>query len=348
MANVTAAELRDYSTRLLAAGGYSSADAGAMADLLVWANMRGVDSHGVLRIPRYVEMLDEGEAQAGHRMEVAQAFGAIRVIDADRAPGAVAMNRAVDEAIDLSRDHGLGWCAVRRTSHAGAIGYFVERVARSGRIGIAMTASKPLMNYPGARGEVLSTNPLAFGMPLGAGREPLLFDMSTAAVALGKVMAAKDAGRAIPTGWAVDSAGVETTDASKVAALLPMAGPKGSGLSLMIEMLCSVLTLNPAIAPVLNGGKNGGFNGMVLALDPAAFGDADAVLAEAAELAEAIRQRDPAPGVDRIRLPGERGYETARKRGESGIDLADGTVRRLAAMAQRLEVAIPSALALPG
>lgn len=348
MANVTAAELRDYSARLLAAGGHSEADASAMADLLVWANLRGVDSHGVLRIPRYVEMLDDGETQAGHRIGVAHAFGAIRVIDADRAPGAVAMNRAVAEALELSRDHGLGWCAVRRTSHAGAIGYFVEKVARAGRIGIAMTASKPLMSYPGARGEVLSTNPLAFGMPLGGGQDPLLFDMSTAAVALGKVMAAKDAGRAIPPGWAVDADGIETTDASHVAAILPMAGAKGSGLSLMIEMLCSILTLNPAITPVLNGGRNGGFNGMVLAIDPAAFGDADAVLGQAAELVKAIRQRDRAPGLDRIRLPGERGYETADKRLESGIDLADGTVIRLAALAARLGVTTPSALTASG
>ena len=338
---ISADALRDFAAGLLAAGGFARDDAAAMADLLVWANLRGVDSHGLLRIPRYIEMLAQGLVRADHAMTIAQGFGAIRVLDAGKAPGAAAMNRAVAEAGGMAAQFGLGWCGVRRTSHAGAVGYFVEKLALQGMVGIAMTASKPLMSYYGAKGEALSTNPLAIGVPLPAGHDPLILDMSTAAVALGKVMAAKDAGRPIPLGWAIDADGAQTTDPHNVAALLPMAGAKGSGLSLMIEILTSILSGDPTIAPALTGQKGGGFNGMVLAIDPRAFGEPDQFLANVASLRDAIAALEPASGFDRVRLPGERGYETARSRNHDGIDLAAGTQKRLAACAQELGVALP-------
>jgi ureidoglycolate dehydrogenase (NAD+) len=345
MPAISAPALRRFASALLTGGGFADQDADAMADLLVWANLRGADSHGVLRIPRYIEMLALGQVKADHQISIVQAFGAIRVVDGDMAPGAVAMNRAVKEAMTMATGFGLGWCGARRTSHAGAVGYFVEQIARAGMIGIAMTASKPLMSYFGAKGEALSTNPLAISVPAPDGGDPLILDMSTAAVALGKVMSAKDANRPIPLGWAIDAEGAETTDPHKVAALLPMAGAKGSGLSLMIEMLCSVLNGNPAIAPALTGGKGGGFNGMVLAVDPRAFGDPQAFREDVGALMAAIGGLEPASGFDRVRLPGERGYETRRLRERDGIALASGTVDRLIDCARGLGVELPAGLA---
>jgi ureidoglycolate dehydrogenase (NAD+) len=341
MTTISAETLRDFAAALLAAAGFDGSRSSEMADLLVWANLRGVDSHGVLRIPRYIEMLQTGEVSAdGDIIEVSR-FGAICILDAGKAPGATAMNRAVDEAASLASTFGLGWCGVRKTSHAGAIGYFVQRLARRGLIGIAMTASKPLMSYYGAKGEALSTNPLAIGVPTKSGEQPLIFDMSTAAVALGKIMAAKDAGRAIPLGWGVDDSGADTTDPHKVAAVLPMAAAKGSGLSLMIEVLCSLLVANPNIAPALTGGRSGGFNGMVLAIDPNAFGDRDRFLEEVSALAATIHGLTPAPGFEKVLLPGERGHETERARSRDGIPVATGTVKRLTEAATALGVAIP-------
>lgn len=340
MALIKHADLVTYATALLTAGGFAPAVAAEMADLLVWANLRGVDSHGVLRVPRYVEMLHEGDVTADVAIQEATSVGAMKLLDAGKAPGASAMNRAVREACALAGQFGLGLCGVRRTSHAGAIGYFVEQVARQGKIGIAMTASKPLMSYFGARGEALSTNPLAIGVP--AGDAPaLVFDMSTAAVALGKIMAAKDAGRAIPVGWGVDADGADTTDPHQVDAVLPMAGAKGSGLSLMIELLCSVLLGNPNIAPALSGGEGGGFNGIVIAIDPAAFGEPATFIGQVRELADAIHRLEPAPGVAEVLLPGERGHRTQIERQRDGIPVADGTLKRLHALGAQLGVAAP-------
>ncbi|MBF9034333.1 Ldh family oxidoreductase [Rhodobacterales bacterium HKCCE2091] len=337
--------LRGYAEALLTAGGFASDDARQTADLLVWANLRGVDSHGVLRIPRYVEMVEQGSmVSRGTPPREVGGRGAVRVLVGGRCPGAVGMNAAVEVAADLAASHGIGWCAARAISHAGAIGYFTSKLAARGLVGIAMTASKPLMSYHGAIGEALSTNPLSVAIPAGASRQPILLDMSTAAVALGKIMAAKDAGRDIPEGWAVDAEGRTTTDPDKVAALLPMAGPKGSGLSMMIEMLTSVLAGNAVIGPVLAGTKKGGFNGMVLAVDPAAFGETDAFAAEVARLADAIHALPAASGTDAVLLPGERGAATAAVRARDGIPLAAGTSARLAALAGKLGVAIPEAL----
>lgn len=344
MSNIKVDELLEFSSALLWAGGFSESDARATAELLVWANSHGVDSHGVLRIPRYIEMLEKGLIQSGKPIDVSCPSDAICIIEAGRAPGAVAMNMAVKRAAEAADKVGIGWCAVRKTSHAGAIGYFVEQLAQTGKVGIAATASKPLMSYYGARGPALSTNPLAIAIPRLQQKDPIILDMSTAAVALGKILAARDAGTRIPRGWGVDEEGVDTEDPHKVASILPMAGAKGSGLSLMIEILCSLLVDNANIAPVLNGGKPGGFNGLVLAIEPSFYGDKQRFLENVESLASALHGLDPASGVDKIRLPGERGYQCARETALGGIQISTGTAARLRECAGRYLVEFPKAL----
>lgn len=341
---ISATDLKSFSKRLLEAGGFSAADAEQTADLLVWANLRGVDSHGVLRIPRYIEMIEEKIMTSGGTPVLAHAHGAIAVLDGGKCPGAVGMNAAVEQAERLARTFGIGWCAARAISHAGAIGYFTSALAARGLVGIAMTASKPLMSYFGAKGEALSTNPLSIAVPVHGG-EPVVLDMSTASVALGKVLAAKDAGKPIPSGWAIDENGADTTDPNKVAALLPMAGAKGSGLSLMIEVLTSVMAGNAVIGPVLLGRKKGGFNGLVIAVDPAAFGNADSFAGAVDDLRTAIHTLPPAEGTDTVLLPGERSSRTGNKRAAEGIPLAAGTAKRLAEVATRFAIPLPQALA---
>lgn len=340
---IAAPDLTAFSEALLVAGGFAREDARQMAALLVWANLRGTESHGVLRIPRYIEMLEQGSVVTGKLPSFAHEFGAVAVLDGGRCPGAVGMNAAAEKASSLASAFGVGICSARAISHAGAVGYFAEAIAAKGQVGMIMTASRPLMSYVGAKGEALSTNPLAISAPV-PGAAPVTLDMSTAAVALGKVMAAKDAGQPLQPGWAIDEAGAETTDPNRVAALLPMAGAKGSGLSLMIEILTSVLAGNAVIGPVLLGRKKGGFNGVVIAIDPAAFGPREVFAEGMAELVEAIHGLPPADGVASVLLPGERGAATARQRAAEGVPLAAGTAKRLAETATRLGVQVPAEL----
>jgi len=334
------ADLQRYAAALLAAAGFGRKQAEQTAELLVWANARGVDSHGVLRIPRYVEMVEAGTIKPDAEPEIVERKGAISVLEAARAPGATAMVAAMQEAVAQASKFGVAWCAARNITHAGAIGYYALQAAAKGYVGIVMTASGPLMAYQGSRGSAVSTNPLAIAVP--STGDPVVLDMSTANVALGKVMAAKDAGKAIPPDWGVDAQGQPTTDPKQVATLTPLGGPKGSGLSLMIEILVSVLVNNPVIAPALNGNGAGRMNGLAIAVQIDALGVSDRFAQEVTNLAQALKASPLAAGTSSILMPGERGFAEAAAREAGGIPLPRGTVARLAKLADRFGVDPPS------
>jgi ureidoglycolate dehydrogenase (NAD+) len=333
-----AQDLEAFAEQLLRAGGYARAHAVQTAKVLVWANARGADSHGVLRIPRYIEMVEQDIIVPDAQIQMEKSEGAIAVLEAGRAPGASAMNRAMDEAVGLAERFGIGWCSARNITHAGAVGYYAQQAVAKGCIGVVMTASGPLMAYHGSSVSGVSTNPLSVAVP--SGDRPLLLDMSTSTVALGKIMLAKDAGRPIPEGWAIDETGAPATDPAKVSTLTPLGGPKGSGLSLMIEVLSSLLVSNPVISKALQG-ERGGMNGVALAVSLSAFGPEEAFRSQVDDLASVLRALPKASGVDKILMPGERGGREADARYSSGIPLAEGTEKRLFALSDRLGVSVP-------
>ncbi|MGY8957714.1 MAG: Ldh family oxidoreductase, partial [Alphaproteobacteria bacterium] len=148
--NVVSAEaLKRFVKEIFRSSDVSDEHAEIWADMLVWANLRGMDSHGVLRIPRYIAYMKNGNIHARPNMKVEKRSGAIAVIDSDWAPGPVALSAAMDEAIGRARECHMGWCIVRNITHGGAIGYFAMQAARAGFAGIVMTASRPLMAYYG-------------------------------------------------------------------------------------------------------------------------------------------------------------------------------------------------------
>src|SRR4029077_7776806 len=227
---ISSSDLQGFASALFQALGVAGPMADEWAKSLVWASLRGVDSHGVLRIPSYIDRLKKKLINPAPNMRVETRAGAIAVLDADRAPGAVAMSRAMDAAIARAREVHFGWCAARNITHAGAIGYFALQAANAGMAGIVMSASGPLMAHHRAKGSGESSNPLAIAFPAKR-RPPLLLDMSASNVAMGKIMSARDAGGDIPLGWGMDAQGRDTTDPRKVTTLLPLGGPKGSSLS---------------------------------------------------------------------------------------------------------------------
>jgi ureidoglycolate dehydrogenase (NAD+) len=338
------AELEAFVGAIFVKTGLSREHADAWAKMLVWANLRGTDSHGVIRIPRYIDLVLAKSINATPNMRVTRKPGAAAIVlDADRAPAAVALTRAVAEAVAAAREAGVGWCAARHLTHTGAIGYFALQVAEAGMAGIVMSASGPMMIYPGTRVAAVSSNPIAFSIPRRNGR-PYLLDFSTGVVANGKIMAAADRGEKIPLGWGVDKDGRDTTDPKAVENVLPMAGAKGAGLSFMIECLTSLLLSEPRIAPDLESwaiGDDPFLNGSVVAIDPGAFGDADKFLREAERLGIAIAGLTRAAGVDQIMLPGERGDAIRAEREVKGIPIPRGTWQRIAKAAQALGVKPP-------
>ena len=139
------AELSAFTSAIFAAAGVSRAHADEWANMLIWANLRGVDSHGVIRIPRYLYLLRRKSINAAPNMRVERKDGAVVILEADRAPGAVAMTRAMHEAIETAREVHIGWCGARNITHSGAIGYFALQAAEAGMAGIVMSASGPMM-----------------------------------------------------------------------------------------------------------------------------------------------------------------------------------------------------------
>ena len=265
------------------------------------------------------------------------------IFTADRAPGPVAMTRAMEEAIARARDVHIGWCAVRNITHAGAVGYYALQAVEAGMAGMVMTASGPMMAYHGSSKAGVSTNPLAIAVPAKT-RRPFLFDMSTASVPNGKVLDARDRGVEVPRGWGIDAEGRETTDPNKIATLLPVGGAKGSGLSFMLECLCSLAVGNPRIAPALSsrpGNESPLMNGVAMAIDLRAIGDLDQFTQAADCLGDAIAGLPPAQDVERVLLPGERGDHVLAERHAAGIPIAKGTWSRIVSAAQRVGVAAP-------
>lgn len=341
--HVSAQALETLVSGIFVHAGVGADDAATWSRSLVEANLRGVDSHGVQRVPRYLELLGLGRINARPAMKLLYEDGALALLDADRAPGPIGMAMAMDVAMRRASAAHVGWCVARDITHAGAIRQYVETAAHAGMIGLAMTASGPLMAYHGSKGAVVSTNPLAIGVPV-QGRAPLILDMATSVASLGKVLAAAKAGRSIPGDWGLDADGVPTTDPSLVRTLMPMSGAKGAGLSLMIEVLASVAAGNGVLVPALAGAKDSRMNGVAIAVDLSALGRPGVFEAAVAELAAAIASQPAARGVESLLLPGERGDAIKRERAGLGIPLPQSTWNELAGAAAAAGLDMPPEL----
>jgi LDH2 family malate/lactate/ureidoglycolate dehydrogenase len=339
-------DLRALVTGIFAARGASQADAAAVADALVWANLRGIDSHGVSRVPRYLELFDKGESAPDAVPEVRRPRAAVAIVDAHAAPGPVAMNRAAAEAVAGARESGIGWASVRGTVHTGAIGYYTSRMAEEGMAAVGVVAGMPNMAYAGARGAAVATSPLSVAVPA-ARHELVLLDMATAVMALSRIAQLKAAGTELPPGVAVTADGEPTTDPAQAKVPLPAGGAKGAGMSLVFELLASGLVANPIVPGYHSGtaaGRRHRQNGFLLAVDVSAFLPLNEFTATVDDTVDAIKALPPADGTAEVLVPGERGRRCAAERLVSGVPLGAKVWRELSGAAETLGVAVPAPL----
>ena len=239
MRTLRAEPLQGWSASLLAASGLEADAAETVAGTLVATSLRGVDSHGVARLPIYVERLRAGVLNGTPRPKVDRRDGAVAVVDGDGGPGQIAGLFATDLSVELAGSFGVGAVTVHSSNHYGAAGIYAARAARAGMVGVSTTNADPLaVPFGGAR-KALGTNPIAFAAPTDGG--VFVLDMATSQVAANKVFNARDEGRAIPEGWAVDESGAAITDPDEFYAVVPLGGYKGYGLALMVEVLSGVL-----------------------------------------------------------------------------------------------------------
>lgn len=335
--------LQDFMQRIFEKVGMPPEDARIEAEVLVWANLRGVDSHGVLRIEWYLELIDKGVMNVRPSIRVEKETPATLIVDADHALGPVVTTLAMRKVMEKARSAGIGWGMIRNTTHQGAMGYYALMAAQEGMAGIAIVNGPPTMAPFGATAMGVHNTPLAIAVP-SRSRPPLMLDIAMSVAAGGKLRLAKDKGVPIPLGWMLDRQGRPTTDAHQAHTLLPIAGPKGSGLAIMFECLTGMMLGDPLLEPSLEkvpGADTHRQHGIVAAIDIAAFTDVDGFRDHVDGLVAELKKLPRAEGVDEILVPGELEDRTEVERRRDGIPLPAGTVQKLDLASRRFGVAMP-------
>ena len=319
-------------------------DAAIVADGLVWANLRGIDGHGVSRLPLYLRMIDRGQIDVAAKPKLAQGGAATFVLDGARGFGPVAMMQAIALGAERAAKTSVCFGLVRDTTDTGAIGRYVQWMAERGCAATIMGAGPAFVAYHGARVASLGTSPLAIAVPSGDGA--IVLDMATSAISNGTILQARATGAALPPNSALTREGAPTTDPNHAEILLPLGGAKGSGLGFMFEMLASVLAAAPIQAPALGPERRSSLsqNIAVLAVDVAAFRPVADFASDADALSGVIKSLPRQAGVDEIRLPGERAARTEAVRRKSGIPIPRKLWEEVRAMAEANALELPRAL----
>jgi LDH2 family malate/lactate/ureidoglycolate dehydrogenase len=342
---VDQAELARFFTDIFVAKGMSADGAATVAEVLVWANLRGVDSHGAMRLPSYLDQIKKGEFDPKAQPKLRPLLPATFVLDSAKAAGPVAMLAAAAHAIDIAERYGVGVGIVSDTAHTGAIGRYAHWIAERGYAALVMVAGPPFMAYHGAKVTSLATSPIAIGIPGPEDRDPLVLDMATSVTAAGRIRQAAQEGRPIPEGAALDADGQPTVDGAKASILLPLGGPKGSGLSLLFECLTGVLAGTPIITTLagLTGPNLPLSNAMVTVVNIANFRPLADYRRDVGLLVDVVKGLPRREGFDELMLPGERGGREAAVRRSNGIPLPPKLWRELGEIAQSLGVPPPKA-----
>jgi LDH2 family malate/lactate/ureidoglycolate dehydrogenase len=344
LVNVSASATQALIKDALVAAGLPAADAAKCADLMTEADLTGADGHGIFRLPQYIRRIKAGGFNKHPNITVKRTAPATALVDGDNGMGHLVMSRATDEAMTLAKETGVSWVGVRRSNHAGPAGLYAEMPAQRGMVGLyAAVANANHMGTWGGTDLLLGTNPLAIGVPSGAG--PLVLDIATSIVAYGTVKKYAQRGLAMPEGWFVDAkTGAPITDAnrSNEGLLLPMGEYKGAGLALMLGLLAGVLNgaafgrdvvdFNADDKSATNTGH------FIIVVDIARFLPLDTFKTEVDRHVADLRASNRLPGVEEIRLPGDRRAQCRTERSRDGVPLPKPLIALLDKLSGELKI----------
>ena len=339
--------LTQVGANVFAAAGTPSDEARIVAELLVEANLCGHDSHGVIRIPQYLDTIDRGDIVPGSVLEVKRETPVLAVLEAHWGFGHVAMSRAVDMGIEKARACGLSAVAVHHANHIGRLGSYVDKIARQDMVGLLFVNGTPVYRMApwGGTEARLGTNPLAQGFPTATG-ESIVLDMTTTVVAEGKVRIQRNRDEPTPDGWLIDAAGKPTNDPNVLytepsGTILPLGGSvghKGYGLNVAIELLAG------AVGGAGCLGKDRQFrNGVLLmVLDIEQLVDLEEYYQEVDDFVAFLKTSPPLQDDGEILLPGEIEQRVRRGREAEGIFIEDETWEQITARAEQLGATLPT------
>lgn len=338
-----------------------SVDARITADVLVEADLRGIDSHGVARMSRYVSGIQQGMMKPKSNPKVVHETPCTATIDGDAGLGQPVSYRAMKLAISKAREHSVGFVAVRNSNHFGIAGYYAMMALAEDMIGFCMTNTEVIVVPTFARNAMLGTNPIAITAPAGKER-PFVLDMSTSTVTRGKIEVYARLEKQIPTNWATNERGVATTDPARVlqniinrrgGGLVPLGGAleesgghKGYGLALAVEIFSAILPgalYSNRVYPKDKSGKPlpSGIGHFFGAMRVDAFRPKDEFKRDMDDLINRLKSAPKADGADRIYIHGEKEFEETEKLAKTGIPLNPKVVEDLRTIADQLGISSP-------
>jgi len=334
--------LRTLARAIFLGAGLPHPEAEIIADSLVAANLAGVHSHGVSRISDYLERMERGLITRATKIDVVRESATTALLDANNGWGQVASQRAVEIVVGKSRDFGSAWVGVRNSNHYGTAAYWTSRMASEGMVGISSTNASPVMAPFGSRRASLGTNPISIAVPSGSGA-PVVLDMATSIQARGKIILADKNGESIPEGWAITKDGRPTTDPREAleGSMLPAAGPKGSGLAIMLDVLTGVLTgarFGLGVPRMYEDPEPQQLGHIFAAINVEAMMPLDEFLARISEKERETRESPPADGFDRVLMPGDVELEKEDAHRSSGLPLGKEVYEELLSTARRYGV----------
>ena len=339
---VEADTLMEQVTAIFAACGMSDTDAAVLADSLVQADLRGIHSHGVLRVPDYVAKLTgEGVNPGGVPRVVSQCGGAI-VVDCDNNMGQIGGVFAMRQAIECARSAGIAASAVSGSNHAGTMDYYVRLAIAEDMIGVATTNALPTMAPWGGVDKIIGLNPIGIGIP-GGEEGPIVLDVALGATAHGKIRVYHQKGEAIPAGWAFDKNGRPTTDAAAAldGLIQPIGAFKGLGLAVCMGVLSSLLSgagYGTESGNMVDGPSAGADGQFYVAINVPFFEDVSRFKSRVDTVVRQIRTSRRALGIERLYAPGGLEDEIALRNRQAGIPLNEETLQGLLRAAVQLNV----------
>lgn len=341
---VSQPELLDAVTAIFAATGMSGADAALLADSLVLADLEGVHSHGILRVPEYVKKVTIDGVDPAGRPAVVKDAVAIMTIDGGNSMGQIGMSFAMDRVIERAAETGIAAAAIRGSNHSGAMSYYVRRAVAKDMIGIATTNALPTMAPIGGAERIVGINPVGLGVPAGE-EHPIIYDAAFGATAHGKIRVYAQKGLPIPGDWALDAEGMQTTDPVKAidGLIQPVGGYKGIGMAMVMGVLSSMLSgaaYGTELGDLHRGPTAGQDGHFVAAINIAALEDVGRFKQRIDKAVREQHETKLAPGANRTYVPGEIESEKRERYLRDGIPLNPVGLKDMAQTAKSLGVDI--------
>ncbi len=323
---VTKKQLKELVKNKLHKAGLQENHADTAAEIIVFADERGIHSHGAIRVEYYAERIAKGGINTNPNFQFEKTGPCTGVFHSDDGTGLVAAKLAMDEAIKMAKENGVAIVGVKNMSHSGAISYFTHQAANEDLIGISVCQSDPMVVPFGGAEAYYGTNPIAFAAPSSDGRK-ITLDMATTVQAWGKILFARSKNEPIPDTWAVDSNGEPTTDPFKVNALLPIAGPKGYGLGMMVDVLSGILLGlsfgNKVTSMYEDLSEYRKLGQLHIVINPGFFTGLTEFKQNITKTMEDLNQIKPATGFSKVLFPGQNNDIVVAEYQEKGIEIVD-------------------------